>query len=148
MAYYVYLIAGVVCCICEVFTMDFSLLCFGLGLFGAGAASWLGLGLGWQVIIFLALSLGLFVGIRPLALKHLYHKSKNVKTNVQALIGRVVTVLEAPDPKDHIGRVLTDGDNWRAHFAAPAQKGEDVRVEKVDGNTLFVKKKKKQEEGK
>ncbi len=126
------------CFIGEVFTMDFSLMCFGLGLLGASAASWLQLGLGWQVLIFVVLSLALFISIRPLALKHLYHKSKNIKTNVEALIGRTVVVLSEPDPKNNIGRVQTDGDNWRAHFAAPAKKGQEVRVEKIEGNTLFV----------
>ncbi len=138
MAYYVYLILGVLCFIGEMFTMDFSLACFGVGLLGASAASWLGLGIGWQVLVFVVLSLALFVGIRPLALKHLYHKSQQVKTNVEALIGRMVTVLAEPDPQDNIGRVQTDGDNWRACFSAPAKKGQEVRVEKVDGNTLFV----------
>lgn len=146
MAYYVYLILGVLCFIGELFTMDFSLTCFGLGLLGAGAASWLGLGLGWQAAVFIVLSLALFIGIRPLALKHLYHKSKNVKTNVDALVGRTVTVLTEPDPKNDIGRVLTDGDNWRAHFSSPAQKGQEMRVEKVEGNTLFVTPIQKQED--
>ena len=146
MAYYVYLILGVMCFIGEVFTMDFSLLCFGLGLLGASAASWLGLGLAWQVLIFIVLSLALFVGLRPLALRHLYHKNKDVKMNVDALIGRTVVVLTPPDPKDNIGRVLTDGDNWRAHFAAPSPKGAEVKVEKIDGNTLFVTPIKKTEE--
>ena len=146
MAYYVYLILGVLCFIGEVFTMDFSLLCFGLGFLGAGATAWLGLGFGWQVLVFVGLSLALFIGLRPLALKHLYHKDKNVKTNVHALIGRSVVVLTEPDPKDHIGRVVTDGDNWRACFCAHEKKGEDVRVEKVDGNTLFVVPIQKQEE--
>lgn len=138
MAYYVYLILGVLCFVGEMFTLDFSLLCFGLGLLGAGAASWLGLGFGWQVLVFIVLSLALFVGIRPLALKHLYHKSKDVKTNVDALIGRTVVVTTEPDPKNDIGRVQTDGDNWRAHFDSPAKAGQEVRVEKIDGNTLFV----------
>ncbi len=148
MAYYVYLILGVMFFIGEVFTMDFSLMCIGLGFLGAGAGAWLGLGFGWQVVIFILLSLALFVGIRPLALKHLYHKSKNIKMNVDALIGRTVVVLTPPNPQDNIGRVKTDGDNWRAHFAAPAQAGQDVKVEKIDGNTLFVTPIQKTEESK
>lgn len=148
MAYYVYFILGVMCFIGEVFTMDFSLMCIGLGLLGAGGASWLGLGFGWQVLIFIVLALALFTGIRPLALKHLYHKSKNIKMNVDALIGRTVVVLTPPNPQDNIGRVQTDGDNWRAHFSAPAQKGQDVKVEKIDGNTLFVTPIQKTEENK
>lgn len=138
MVYYIYLILAVLCFIGEVFTMDFSLTCFGLGLLGASLTSWLGFGLGWQVIVFVAVSLALFIAIRPVALKHLYHNSKHVKTNVDALIGRTVTVLTPPDERDRIGRVQTDGDNWRAHFSAPAAQGADARVEKVEGNTLYV----------
>lgn len=138
MIYYIYLIAAVLCFIGEMFTMDFSLSCFGLGLLGAGLVSWLGLGLGWQVAVFLAVSIAFFISIRPLALKHLYHKNKHVKTNVDALIGAKVLVHTAPNPDDQIGRVIIDGDNWRAQFSAPMKTGEEARVEKVDGNTLFV----------
>lgn len=138
MVYYVYLILAVLCFIGEVFTMDFSLTCFGLGLLGASLTSWLGFGLGWQVVVFVAVSLALFVAIRPIALKHLYHNSKHVKTNVDALIGRTVTVHTPPDQASRVGRVLSDGDNWRAYFSADAKEGEEMRVDKVDGNTLFV----------
>ncbi len=137
MVYYIYLILAVLCFIGELFSMDFSLACFGVGLLGAAGVSALGLGLGWQVLVFIVVAGALFVGIRPLALKHLYHANKHVKMNVDALIGRRVTVLTAPDG-ENIGRVQTDGDNWRAQFAAPAVAGEEVQVEKVDGNTLFV----------
>lgn len=148
MVYYVYLILAVLCFIGELFFMEFSLTCFGLGLLGASLTSWLGFGLGWQVLVFVAVSLALFLAIRPLALKHLYHKSKHVKTNVDALIGRTVGVHTPPDAKTRIGRVLTDGDNWRAYFAQDAKEGEEMRVEKVEGNTLFVAPIHKKEENK
>ncbi|MBR2864669.1 MAG: NfeD family protein [Elusimicrobiaceae bacterium] len=138
MAYYFYLALGVLCFIGEMFTFDFSLACFGTGLFGAALVSWLGLGLGWQVAVFIIASLGLFFRIRPLALKHLYHKSKHIKTNVDALIGRKVLVTMEPDEETMIGRVQVDGDSWRAHFPAKVKANEHVIVEKLEGNTLFV----------
>ncbi len=137
MAYYFYLSLGVLCIVGEMFTMDFSLACFGVGLFGAALVSFLGLGLGWQVAVFILVSLTLFVGMRPFALKHLYHNSKHIKTNIDALIGRNALVTTAPD-KEGIGRVQLDGDSWRAHFSHPAQEKAHVRVEKLEGNTLFV----------
>lgn len=137
MAYYFYLSLGVLCIVGEMFTMDFSLACFGVGLFGAALVSFLGLGLGWQVAVFVAVSLALFIGMRPLALKHLYHNSKHVKTNVDALIGRTAAVTAEPDAEG-IGRVQIDGDSWRAFFLQPAAQAAQVRVEKLDGNTLFV----------
>ena len=143
MAYYFYLILAVSCFIGELFTMDFSLTCIGLGLMGAALGAWLDLSIGGQAFLFACVSLLAFVSIRPLARKWLFMRTKNVKTNVDALIGRTVTVLTAP-AEDHIGRVQTDGDNWRAHFDGPAQEGDKVLVQKMDGNTLFVTTKKEE----
>ncbi len=138
MVYYFYLIVAVGCFIGELFTMDFSLTCIGLGLIGAALGAWLNLGIGSQVVLFVCVSILSFISVRPMAKKWLYMHTKNVKTNVDALIGRVVTVLAAPD-ENHIGRVQTDGDNWRAFFKDNAKEGDKVVVEKMDGNTLFVK---------
>ena len=143
MAYYFYLILAVSCFIGELFTMDFSLTCIGIGLLGAALGAWMGSGIGTQAFLFACVALLSFVSIRPLAKKWLYMRNKNVKTNVDALIGRAVTVLTAP-AEDHIGRVQTDGDNWRAHFDGPAKEGDKVFVQKMDGNTLFVTTKKEE----
>jgi len=138
MPYYIYWIFATACYVTEMLTMDFSLICFGTGFLGASLMAWLGLGLLWQIAAFIVVSLALFFGIRPMVLKYLYRTGKDVKMNVDALVGRIVVVQTAPDEQDHIGRVETDGDNWRAFFKAPAQPGERVQVEKIDGNTLFV----------
>ena len=45
MNYYIYLILAVGCFVGEVFTMEFSLACMGIGLLGAGLMAWLGFGL-------------------------------------------------------------------------------------------------------
>lgn len=137
MAYYFYLILAMICFIGELFTMDFSLTCIGIGLLGAALGVWLNLGIGGQAALFVCVSLLAFISVRPMAKKWLYMHTKNVKTNVDALIGRTVIVLSAPD-KDHIGRVQTDGDNWRAFFDGQAKEGDKVVVKKMDGNTLFV----------
>ena len=137
MVYYFYLIIAVICFICELFTMDFSLTCIGIGLVGAAVPAWLGNGLGSQVTVFVCTAGLAFISVRPMAKKWLYMHTKNVPTNTDALIGRTVTVVTAPD-ETHIGRVQTDGDNWRAHFDTPAKEGDKVVVKKIDGNTLFV----------
>ncbi len=146
-AYTVYLILAVFCFIGELFTMDFSLTCFGLGLLAAAFGAWINLGANSQVTLFVCVSILAFISVRPFAKKLLYKHTKHVKTNVDALIGRTVTVLTAPG-EDHIGRVQTDGDNWRAHFAAAAEPGQKVLVEKMEGNTLFVAPISNQEEAK
>ena len=138
-----YLILAVACFIGELFTMDFSLTCIGLGFAGSALVAWMGFGFVSQVILFVCVALLAFISIRPFAKKWLYMHTKNVKTNVDALIGRTVTVLTAP-AEDHIGRVQTDGDNWRAYFDGPAKEGDKVIVQKMDGNTLFVTTKKEE----
>ena len=143
MVYYGYLILAMGCFIGELFTMDFSLTCIGIGLVGSAVAAWLGLGIGSQAVLFVCVSILAFISVRPMAKKWLYMHTKNVKTNVDALIGRTVTVLTAP-AEDHIGRVQTDGDNWRAHFDGAAKEGDKVIVQKMDGNTLFVTTKKEE----
>ena len=143
MAYYFYLILAMLCFIGELFTMDFSLTCIGIGLLGAAVGAWLDLGAGSQAVLFCCVALLSFISVRPMAKKWLYMHTKNVKTNVDALIGRKVTVLTAP-AEDHIGRVQTDGDNWRAQFDGPAKEGDTVIVQKMDGNTLFVTTKKEE----
>ena len=144
MGYYFYFVLAMGCFIGELFTMDFSLTCIGIGLLGAGVATWMGLGIGSQAVLFVCVSLLAFISIRPFAKKWLYMHTKNVKTNVDALIGRTVTVITAPD-EEHIGRVQTDGDNWRAYFDTDAKEGDKVIVKKMDGNTLFVTTKSQEE---
>jgi len=144
MVYYFYLVLAVSCFIGELFTMDFSLTCIGIGLLGAAFGVWMGLGIGSQAVLFVCLALLAFISVRPMAKKWLYMHTKNVKTNVDALIGRIVTVITAPD-EEHIGRVQTDGDNWRAYFETDAQVGDKVVVKKMDGNTLFVTTKSQEE---
>ena len=135
--HYFYLIIAVCCFIGELFTMDFSLTCLGIGLLGSAFSAWMGYGLGSQVALFVCVSGLAFISIRPFAKKWLYMHTKNVKTNVDALVGRLVTVVTVPD-ENHIGRVQIDGDNWRANFAEKAKVGDKVVVQKIDGNTLFV----------
>ena len=138
MLHYVYFTLAVICFIGELFIFDFSLTCFGLGLLATAIAAWVGLGIGWQAIIFCSVSIASIIGIRPLAHKFLYHRSPKVKTNVDALINRIGIVTQEPDETNHIGRVQIDGDSWRAFFEKPAAAQTKVRVEKVEGNTIFV----------
>ena len=69
MNYYIYLIIALGCFVGELFTMEFSLTCLGIGLLGAALASWLGLSLGIQIAVFAVLSVICWIGIRPVALK-------------------------------------------------------------------------------
>ena len=141
MNYYIYLVLALGCFVGELFTMEFSLTCVGIGLLGAAVASWLGNALWVQVAVFSIVAVLSWIGIRPLALKHLYGKMKDIKTPSEDVIGKQAVVEVSIDPVQDTGRVLVNGESWKATAAKALAKGTPCVVEKLNGVTLFVKEK-------
>lgn len=139
MTYYLYLILAVLFFIGEMFVMEFSLSCIGIGLTAAALVSFLGGGIWWQAGAFIVAAVAAFVGVRPFALKFLYRHTKHVKTNAEALIGQEGLVETAIDPLQDTGRVKVAGESWKASASAPIPAGTPCVVEKLNGVTLFVK---------
>ncbi len=138
---YLYLLIALGCFVGELFTMEFSLTCVGLGLLGAAVTSWIGGALGLQIAVFIVVALASWLGVRPLALKHLYAKTKEMKTPAEDVIGKQAVVEVDIDPLQDAGRVLVNGESWKATAAKPLAKGTPCTVEKLNGVTLFVKEK-------
>ena len=141
MNYYVYLIIALGCFVGELFTMEFSLTCLGIGFLGAALISWLGGALWLQIAVFALVSIVCWIGVRPIALKHLYKKTKDMKTPAEDVIGKQAVVEVAIDPTQGTGRVLVNGESWKATAAKSLTKGTQCIVEKLNGVTLFVKEK-------
>ena len=139
MNYYVWLIIALGCFVGEVFTMEFSLACLGLGLLGGSLMAWLGCGIWAQVLVFAAVSAVAWIGVRPFALKHFYGRSPLVKTPAEDVIGKEAVVQTAVHPTDGTGRVRVEGESWKATAAEPLQAGTVCVVEKLDGVTLTVR---------
>ncbi len=139
MNYYVWLIIALGCFVGEVFTMEFSLACLGLGLLGGSLMAWLGCGIWAQVLVFAAVSAVAWIGVRPFALKHFYGHSPLVKTPAEDVIGKEAVVQTAVNPTDGTGRVRVEGESWKATAAEPLQAGTVCVVEKLDGVTLTVR---------
>jgi len=139
-AWQTWVVIGVVLLIFEVFTPGFVTGCFGIGCFAAALASYFDLGDIAQTVIFCAVSLGLFLTIRPIMKKHFYKADEHTKTNVDALIGLVGLVDETIDPNGDSGRVRVGGDDWRAvsFDNVLIEKGKKVEVKKVEGTKVFV----------
>ena len=114
MIVYFWLIAAIILVIVEILTEGFGSICFAIGAGVSALASYLGANFTWQIIIFLAVSLLTFIFFRPFMLRFLDKRSKHVKTNVDALIGRKGIVSERIDMEKHTGRVSIDGDDWKA----------------------------------
>ncbi len=141
MNYYVWLILAVGCFVGELFTMEFSLSCLGLGLAGASLASWLGFGIWVQTAVFALISAIAWAGIRPFARKHLYDKAKHVKTPAEEVIGKNAVVETPINPLTGEGRVKVAGESWKAYAEKPLPAGAECVVEKLEGVTLTVREK-------
>ncbi len=143
MNFYVYLVIALCCFVGELFTMEFSLTCVGIGLLGAALASWLGTSIWVQVAVFSAVAVISWLGVRPFALKYLYGKTKEVKTPAEDVLGKQAMVEVDIDPVKDTGRVSVNGESWKATAAQALAKGTPCVVEKLNGVTLFVKEIKK-----
>ena len=140
MNYYWYLIIACFCFVGEMFTMEFSLACLGIGLLLSALLSFLGYGIWWQLGAFTVSSLIAWLAIRPVALRYFYRNTKHIKTPAQNVIGKQALVETDIQPTKGTGRVKVEGESWKATASEPLEKGTLCVVEKLDGVTLFVKK--------
>ena len=142
--YQIWLIIAILLVIFEICSATFGAICFAIGAGFSALAAGLGLNLTWQIVIFAVVSLLIFIFLRPFMLKFLDRKSKDVKTNADALLGRTAIVSERIDATQHTGRVAVDGDDWKAVSADGSliEKGAEVEIIKMDSIILTVKKRK------
>ncbi|MEE1541796.1 MAG: NfeD family protein, partial [Paludibacteraceae bacterium] len=81
-----------------------------------------------------------FVFVRPLALRMTQKSEVELKTNVHAMVGRRGVVED--DFTELGGRVLIDGDNWKAvtEGGSLLKKGDVVEVLEINSIIITVKK--------
>ena len=140
-AYQIWLIAAIVLVIFEICSATFGAICFAIGAGFSALAAGLGTGVTWQIVIFAVVSLLTFIFLRPFMLKFMDRKSKDVKTNAEAIIGRKGVVSERIDAEQHTGRVAIDGDDWKAvsEDGSIIEKGVSVEIVKMDSIIVTVK---------
>ena len=68
-------------------------------------------------------------------------KMKEVKTPSEDVLGKPAVVEVDIDPVQGTGRVLVNGESWKATAAKALPKNTPCVVEKLNGVTLFVKEK-------
>lgn len=139
--YQIWLIAAIVLVIVEICTAGFGSICFAIGAGLAALAAGLGAGATWQIVIFAVVSLLTFIFLRPIVMRFLESKSKDVKTNADALVGRKGVVSERIDAEQHTGRVAIDGDDWKAvsEDGSVIEKGTTVEIVKLDSIIVTVR---------
>lgn len=125
--------------IAEIFTAGFFMLPFGAGAGVAAACNFFGLSIVWQWVVFLAVSVVLFVSLRRVA-ERITHEPPE-KTGANRLIGKRGLVIEELVPDSPVGQVRIEREEWRAdapgHPVIPA--GTSVVVTGVEGTHLVVR---------
>lgn len=139
--YQIWLIAALVLVIVEICTAGFGSICFAIGAAFSALAAGMGVNVTWQIIIFAIISLLTFMFLRPVMMHLLEKRSKDVKTNADAIIGRKAVVSERIDASQHTGRVAVDGDDWKAvsEDGSVIEKGATVEIVKLDSIIVTVK---------
>ena len=141
-AWQIWTVVGLGLVVLEMLTPGFIAAIFGLGCIVPAVLA--GLGFGWpaQAVAFAASTLLLFVTFRPFALKHFHRTGPELKTNADALVGKVGVVSERISQTLNTGRVKCHGDDWKATAEDGAHEfdvGVRVEVAAVNGITLVVR---------
>ena len=138
-------ILGAVLIVAEVFTAGFVMLWFGVGALAAAFAATLGVdSLAWQFAIFCVVSIGLTAASRTIFVNYFSREKTgdSLRTGVDALPGKIGTVVSSSRGSMQEGAVKGFGSTWTAYPAegeTALEAGERVRVESVEGASIYVR---------
>ena len=133
-----WLTLAVVFAVVEVLILDLVFLMLAAGAAAALATALAG-GEAWlQIVMFSGVSLLMLAAVRPTALRHLKKGPAEQLTNVDALPGRTVVVLEDTDAASGLAKM--DGESWTARSATGAviPAGTEAEIDEVRGATLII----------
>ncbi|PZS26863.1 MAG: hypothetical protein DLM59_17450 [Pseudonocardiales bacterium] len=136
-AWLIWVIAAAVLVGGELLSLDLVLIMFAGGAGVAAAAAGLGAPPLLQAIVFAVVSIGLLLGARPVARRHM--TVGRTRTGIEALSGAQALVLEPVDR--HTGRVKIGGEVWTARSYDETETfavGEHVHVMEISGATALV----------
>src|SRR5690349_1782850 len=138
----VWLVAALLLFVAEVVAPGFWLLSVAVGCLAAVVASLVAPGALIPALTFAAGTLLSLVGIRPFLLRLLHPRQTALRTNRDTLAGQLGIVAERLDPATGNGRVLVEGQDWRAAslMDTALEPGTPVMVVRVEGATLYVDK--------
>ena len=135
-----WLILAVILAVFEILTQGLSTIWFAIGAVAAFIVAVAGGNVPFQIVVFILVSIIMLLLVRPISVKLL--KGKIVKTNIDALVGRKVSVHKDIDNIKETGSVILDGTTWNARSMDDndvISSGNTVIIEKVEGNKLIVK---------
>lgn len=129
---------GILFFIIEIFSPGFIVACLGVGALSASITAYLGYGIDAQLVVFAVTTLISLFLIRPLLYKKGIKNIDKIKTNTDALLGRIGLVTETIDNVNNKGRVSIDGDQWRAHSLNNEIIEKNTQIEVVDIESTIV----------
>ncbi len=139
--WHIWIIIAVLLFIIEIFAPTFLAACLAIGCLVSRLFAYFDFGVKIQLIAFSSGTLASFFGARPFMLKYAHKKSDKVKTNTEALIGKIGRVTVTINNSKSQGRVTVEGDDWRAETENNEiiNTGENVEVLKINSTILIVK---------
>ena len=140
-----WIVLGAILIIAEIFTTGFVLLWFGIGALAAAFAGLVGVqSITLQFLIFAVVSIGLTAASRTIFVNYFSREKRggDLKSGVEALPGKVGTVVSSSRGALHEGAVKVFGSTWTAYPAEgeePLEAGDRVEVERVQGASIYVR---------
>ena len=138
-------VLGLALIVAEVFTSGFVLLWFGIGALAAAFAGLVGIdSLAVQFVIFAVVSMGLTIASRTIFVNYFSRErtGDSLRSGADALPGKIGTVVSSSRGALNEGAVKVFGSTWTAYPAegeAPLEAGERVRVESIEGASIYVR---------
>ena len=138
-------ILGAILIVGEIFTTGFVLLWFGIGALAAAFAGLVGVNsVVLQFLIFAIVSIALTTASRTIFVNYFSREKSggDLKTGMDALPGKVGTVVSSSRGALHEGAVKVFGSTWTAYPAdgeEPLEAGDRVAVERVQGASIYVR---------
>ena len=122
----------------EAETVSLVSLWFAIGSLAALLAEFLGAKIGLQIVLFIVVSAGLLLLLRPVTKK--YFTPKLAKTNLDAVIGSTGLVTKAIINDLSQGQVKRGAMEWSARSTTGKEipEGTKVKVDKIEGVKVFV----------
>lgn len=122
----------------EIITLGLTTIWFALGAIAAFLTAYIGFGMVVQIVVFLLVSIALFVITRPIAMR--FFNKERERTNAESLIGQKAVVKEKIDTLRGEGRVEVNGMEWSAKTdeSETIEAGTIVLIKGIQGVKLIV----------
>ncbi|MDM7989313.1 NfeD family protein [Arthrobacter sp. zg-Y877] len=122
----------------EALTLDLFFAMLSIGALAAMLTSFFAAPLFLQVVVFAVVAVLMIGAVRPFALRHLQHSTKDQLSNIDRIVGAPALTLESVTASS--GTVKIGGDTWSARSADGSllPPGVAVNVERIDGATAVV----------